>query len=54
MKIKVVYICAIIFYSSALLTASICTFCAVTDKINLKKDAAAILETPNLNHYAKN
>ncbi len=54
MKIKVVYICAIVFYSSALLAASICTFRVVIDKINLKKDAAAILETPNLNHYAKN
>ena len=54
MKIKVLYICAIVFYSSALIAATFCTFRAVIDKINLKKDAAAILETPNLNHYAKN
>ena len=52
--VKTIHIFAIVFYSTSLITSFALASRSVIIKYNLKKDAAAILETPDLISYAKN
>lgn len=51
--VKTIHTFAIIFYNTSLITAFAFASNAVIVKHTLKKDAAAILETPNLTQVAE-